>query len=108
MEKSPKKNKEVSVRTTEEITGAKESNRPIKTLRDGDVSASIWARTIVKLEPKTYYSITFERSYVGADGIRKYAKSFNLADLPKIATLCQQVEAHIVELQAMEASQQEA
>lgn len=99
------KQKELSATTAEETSGSK-TNRPVKSFRIDDIAASIWSRTVTKIKPVTYYSVTFERSYLGAGGMRKYVKTFNLADLPKIAALCQQVENYIVDLQEAEATAQ--
>lgn len=74
---------------------APQKRMPIKTFREGDVSCSIWARTIVKLEPIVFYSITLERSYRNAVGEWKYTKSFNLDDLPRIVKLCQMADEFI-------------
>src|SRR4051794_37543386 len=86
---SPKVSKEVTTRRVEETIGS-EKNRPVKTFRDGDVSASVWKRTIVKLEPVTYWSISVERSYQNAKGEWKYTSFFNPGDGQKLNNVWQQ------------------
>ena len=73
--------------------------RPIRTFRVDNVSAAIWARTVVKLEPVTYYSISFETHYEDAKGEQRHSGFFRLGELPKIVSLCRQAEEYIVELQ---------
>lgn len=97
MEKAKTKNKEVVATKAAEQTVSHEANRPVKTYRDKDVSASVWARTIVKLEPRTYYSISIERSYQNAKGEWKYTNFFNLTDGQKIVSVWQQAAEFIEE-----------
>lgn len=82
-----------------ETTGSTEVNRPIKTFRIDNVSCSVWSRRIVKVEPRTYFSLSFERSYESRKGERKYTTYFNLSDLPKIVTLCKEAEDYVLNLQ---------
>jgi len=79
------------------ISAAK--TRPIRTFRVDNVSAAVWARTVVKLEPVTYYSISFETHYETVSGELKHSGFFRLGELPKIVSLCRQAEEYIVELQ---------
>jgi hypothetical protein len=84
-------------------TPAKEENpsqdakrKPAATLRADDVSASVWAREfVVQGQPKTFYSVTLERSYKDRDGAWKYTKSFDADSLGKIVSLCQQASETI-------------
>ena len=101
------KNIDVSDRTSEE-TAAKDAatvpqeakRRPIKTLRVGDCSASIWARMFMAQgQPKPFYSVTLERSYKDRDGGWKYTKSFDTDSLGQVMALCQQADEVIRELQ---------
>lgn len=83
---------------TEAASTAK--RRPIKTLRVEDCSASIWARDfVVQGEPRTFYSVTLERSYKDRDGQWRYTKSFDLESLGKLVALCQQASEFIHGLQ---------
>lgn len=87
--------KEVPVTKTEEF--GSEKNRPVKTFRDDNISASVWKRTIVKVEPKTYYSISLERSYQNANGEWRYSSYFNLSDGQKIVNVWKQAAEFIEE-----------
>ena len=71
--------------------------RPVKTFRVEDISASVWSRLVVKAEPMTFYSISFQRRYV-SNGETKYSGFFNPSDLPKLAALCQQAEEFVTAL----------
>ena len=81
---------------------------PIESLRLDDCSASLWARIRESQGvEKTYWSITFERSYVDKAGTRRYTGFFSPDDLGKLVSLCQQAEQRIRTLQ-QEAEQHEA
>lgn len=97
MEKATAKKKEVAATTA--VEPGSEKNRPIRTFQIDNVSCSVWARTIVKVDTRTYYSLSFRRSYVDAKGETKYSAYFNLSDLPKLITLCQDAEDYILNLQ---------
>ena len=97
MDKSnTKKRMDSSATTAEEITAATDAapaakKLPLKTLRVEDCSASIWSRDVtVGGRVRTFFSVTFERSYTDRDGARKYTKSFDESSLRKLATLAQQ------------------
>lgn len=69
---------------------------PLKVLRIEDVSASIFARDRkVKGEDITFYSVSFSRSYKGADGERKYTKNFDAEDLGAVMSLAKQASEFI-------------
>ena len=69
---------------------------PVKVFLVEDVSASIFAREHpVKGEMRTFYSVSFSRSYRDAMGKRKYIKSFNVEDLGKVISVAQQSDEHI-------------
>ena len=71
-------------------------NAPIKTFLIEEVSASIFAReNPVKGELRTFYSVSFSRSYRDSAGKRMYVKTFNLEDLGKIVSLAQQADEYI-------------
>ena len=70
--------------------------RPIQTFRVEDVSASVWSREfVVQGQPRTFYSVTFERSYKDAQGTYRYTKSFDLESLGKVVTVAQQAAEFI-------------
>ena len=83
---------------------------PLESLRLEDCSASIWARgRAVQGVERTFYSITFERSYVDKAGTRRYTGFFSPDDLGKLVSLCQQAEQKIRSLQQdAEAQRQDA
>src|SRR4051794_40309208 len=73
-----------------------EKRRPLTTLRQGDVSASVWARDHQARGAVTrFYSVTFERSYKDSTGKYCYTRSFNPDDLGALMTLCQQAIEYI-------------
>lgn len=75
------------------------ANRPIKIFIVEDVSASVFAREhTVQGEERTFYSVSFSRSYRDSDGKRRYVKAFNLEDLGKVVTVAQQADEHIRKL----------
>ena len=53
-------------------------SRPVHTERIGSVSASIWSNAATA--GRTFYSVTFERTYRGEGDERKQASSFNHDD----------------------------
>jgi hypothetical protein len=70
--------------------------RPLTTLRQGDVSGSIWARDHEARGQMTkFYSVTFERSYKDSTGKYCYTRSFNPDDLGALMSLCQQAGEYI-------------
>lgn len=72
---------------------------PAKVIRQGDCSASLWARQYaVQGKPTVFYSVTFERAYKDRNGSRNYTKSFASEDLGKIVMLCHEAETAIAEL----------
>lgn len=98
-----KKNTDVSDKKTEDSAATDAApaakRHPVKVLRVEDCSASIWAREYVSRgQQKTFFSVSFERSYKDHDGWR-YTKSFDLDSLGKLMTLCRQAEEAIRMLQ---------
>ena len=67
--------------------------RPIHTVKIGALSASIWPNTTG--EGRTFYSVTFERTYRGDGNERKTSSSFNHDDLLNLAKLAERAEAYI-------------
>lgn len=77
-------------------TPTTEKRRPLHSLRQGDVSASIWSRDHqVKGEVTRFYSVTFERSYKDSTGKYCYTRSFNPDDLGALMSLCQMAGEYI-------------
>ena len=72
------------------------NNNPIETLRDGALTATIWANQ--SSEGKTFHSVTFGRTYTDDAGNVKNADSFSGSDLLKIARLSGQAYDRIIEL----------
>jgi hypothetical protein len=69
---------------------------PVKILRIDEVSASIFRREHqVGGELRTFFNVSFSRSYKDSNGVWRYAKSFDLEDLGKLVTLCQQADEYI-------------
>jgi hypothetical protein len=79
--------------------------KPVSKLRDGKISAAIWANT--SQEGKTAYSVSFSRTYQDGDGNYKDSSSFSATDLLKLARLAGQAYDEIKRLYAA-ADQQEA
>jgi hypothetical protein len=72
---------------------------PAKTIRVEDCSASVWARDyMVRGQMRTFFSVTFERSYKDRDGAWKYTRSFDAESLGKLVSLCQQASEAIQSL----------
>ena len=92
------KKKESAPQAAETVTDTASVPRkgPLKTIRIDDVSVSIWANDrLVQGVSRTFYSATFERSYVDKTGSRKYTGFFSPDNLGKIVALCQQAEQMI-------------
>lgn len=74
----------------------KTANGPIKVFRSEDISASVFAREhVVQGRQRTFYNVSFSRSYRDADGKRRYVKTFNLDDLGKVVAVAQQADEHV-------------
>ena len=74
---------------------------PVKVFKAEDVSASVFVRDVpVKGEVRTFYSVSFSRSYRDSKNERRYVKSFNLEDLGKVVTVAQQADEYIRKLSA--------
>jgi hypothetical protein len=104
------KNKDVSgVERPEESTAAESAHaashdakrRPVFITREGDVSASVWARSVVRHgQGVTFYSVTFERSYKDRDGTWRYTKSFDAEDLGTLVTVVKRAAEQVARMQA--------
>ncbi len=88
------KNKDVAgTESPAETAEAKQA--PVKVIRDGDVSASIFARTH---RERTFYSVSLSRSYKDNGGAFRYAKSFDADNLPQVVKVAQEASAYIRDL----------
>ncbi len=94
---NPIKKKDGSVQTEQTAKKATETKwLPINVFRVDDVSASVFAReAMFRGEDRTFYSVSFSRSYRNSAGERKYVKTFNMEDLPKVVTVAQQASEYI-------------
>lgn len=63
------------------------NSQPVKVIRVGNVSASIFARTVGDDE-RTLHSVSLQKRYVDS-GEAKYTTSFGLAELPVAARVLQ-------------------
>jgi len=78
--------------------GAPQESRrqPVRSFRIEDVSAAVWERKLlVRGEERTFYSVSFERSYKDANGQYRYSRSFDLDSLGKVVTVAQQAAEFI-------------
>lgn len=71
---------------TQERTNDK-ANRPVDIQRDGGVKATTWRNPS---ENGSYYTTTFSRTYVDANGKYQDSQSFSGADLLKLSELARQ------------------
>lgn len=70
--------------------------KAMKVFRIDDVSASVFARERqFRDETRTFYSVTFSRSYKDSSGQWKYTKWFDLEDLGKVVTVAQQASDYV-------------
>jgi hypothetical protein len=76
---------------------SEEKNRPLETLRDGNVKASIWENT---RENGVARSVQFRRSYQDAEGKLRDTDSFSGADLLRLARLAGQSYDRLDKLRA--------
>ena len=96
-----------SAATSDVAEPVPEKRSPIKTIREGDCSVSVWHRVYaVKGKMTDFYSLTFERSYREKSGDWKYTKSFSIEDLPKLVTLIHMVESAVSELRSEDGAAQ--
>ena len=68
-----------------------EGAKALKVFRIDDVSASVFTRDRqIRGETRTFYSVTFSRSYKDSAGQWRYTKWFDVEDLGKIVSVAQQ------------------
>jgi hypothetical protein len=93
METKKKKGPEANPATTAPTT---DGPKALKVFRINDVSASVFARDReIRGESRTFYSVTFSRSYKDSTGQWRYTKWFDLEDLGRVVTVAQQASDHI-------------
>lgn len=74
--------------------------RPIHSIREADVSLSVWSREVtVRGEERTFYSVTVERSYRDSMGQYRYTRSFDPQSLPPLVSLIQRASEYIFHLE---------
>jgi len=80
--------------------------KPIQTIRDGRLSASIWCNQHTKAngKPVTFHSVTFERLYQAEDGSVKNSTSFSGTELLRFAELSRLAYQRIGELRLADTS----
>lgn len=84
------KRKDVPARKAEDSASTDEKRGPLQTLVEGDCSASIWAREhVIRGKPRTFLSVTLERSYKDRNGAWRYTRSFDPDSLGRVVSLCQ-------------------
>lgn len=79
--------------------------KPILTIRDGALKASIWANRTD--EGKIFHSVTFGRTFTDAEGHPKTSTSFSGSDLLKIARLADKAYDHIASVRLEQSRDQE-
>ena len=70
------------------------SNGPVKTLRIGRIKAAIWQNGA---DDRTFYNVTFARTYMGDDKQLRDADSFGRDDLLVLSKLADQAHTFICE-----------
>jgi hypothetical protein len=75
------------------------NNKPLQTLRDGAIKASIWQNAS---EKGAFYSVEFSRTYKSGE-VFKDSGSFSGSDLLKICRLAEAAYAFIVNQRQLEA-----
>ena len=90
-----KKNKETEAKKAP-VPQTTEGSKALKVFRIDDVSASVFARDRqIRGESRTFYSVTFSRSYKDSSGQWRYTKWFDLDDLGRVVTVAQQASDYI-------------
>jgi len=74
----------------------KKASAPVKHIRYGGISASIWANPTK--EGRVFHTVTFQRAYKDKDGNWQNTESFRLHDLPKLRLLADKAYEQIPEL----------
>lgn len=82
------------------------NQKPLLTLRDGALKASIWVNTTEG--NKIFHSVTFGRTFTDGENSVKSANSFSGGDILKIARLAEKAYDRIAEIRLEQSQQQEA
>jgi len=80
--------------------------KPILTIRDGALKASIWANRTD--DGKTFHSVTFGRTFTDANNVAKSASSFSGGDILKLARLADKAYDRIAAIRLEQSRQHEA
>jgi hypothetical protein len=113
MDNKSRKNKEVVATTATEtasaVAGATASPEakkgPLKSFREGDVSASVWAHDH---GGRVYYSCGLQRSYIDSKQKRRYTSYFSMDELKKVMSLAQQAWDYLYAIQYEKPEEPEA
>lgn len=74
--------------------GPASSSGPIRTLRIGRLKAAVWENTS---EDRTFYNVTFARTYMGEDKKLRDSDSFGRDDLLALSKLADQAHTYVCE-----------
>lgn len=100
-----KTEEQTPVATDATTASHEEKRKPVARLAIEDCSASVWAREHVSAgRSRTYYSVSFERSYKSRDGVWKYTRSFDPESLGKVVQLCQQASEAVAGMMQKDAA----
>lgn len=80
----------------------KTNAQPIDRIRRGALAAAIWANQAES--GRTFYSASFQKAYLDSDQQWRNLQSYNLSDLPALATLVEETYRRICELAAQGAA----
>jgi hypothetical protein len=73
----------------------KQTQKPVTTLRDGRISASVWKN---ETEKGSFYAVTFSRVFTNGEGNPQNSGSFSGTELLKLARLAAKAYDQIGEL----------
>jgi hypothetical protein len=69
---------------------------PVEVFTAGDVSAAVFAREqSVRGGTRTFYSVSFSRSYRDAEGNRQYVKTFDADGLDRVVEVARQADEYV-------------
>ncbi|MEI6465572.1 MAG: hypothetical protein WCQ89_12675 [Verrucomicrobiota bacterium] len=71
------------------------NSAPVKTLRIGRIKAAVWENSA---DERTFYNVTFARTYMGEDKKFRDADSFGRDDLLLLSKLADQAHTLVCEL----------
>lgn len=71
--------------------------KPDAKFRAGTISATVWTNQATGKDgqPRTFSSVSFEKSYKDKDGAWKTTKSLNKQDVPKAVVVLQKAYEHL-------------